>query len=189
MDVGEKIYHMFKWFYGLFDRVFAVIGAVVLLQAPQFFQQYSQRLSGHIDELKFHINAIQRIADKNGKGILEYIEKFLEQTDHDFISQGKMMQTMLDRHAELTNALLALKSATPFTRPYYFAKNFHLNITQATFQDFQPGLMLTIEGIFYAIFGLVIGVCIYHILLFILSRLSGFLRSIIARIILKISPS
>lgn len=165
---------MFRWFSGLIDRAFAVLGALAFLQAPQFFQQYSQRLAGHIDELQFHINAIQQAAGKNGKVLLEYIEKFLQQTDQDFIAQGVMMQTMVERHRDLMNALLALKNATPLSRPYYFAKHFHLNVVEATLKDFQPGLILTLEGMIYAIVGVAIGIFIYHSLLFCLRRVFSF---------------
>ena len=161
---------MFKWFNVLFDRVFAIVGAVVFLQAPQFFQQYAHRLAGHIDELKLHIAAFQQAAARNGKDLVEYIQKFLNQNDPDFAAQGNMMQMMLERHTALTDTLNALRDATPFSRPYYFLKNLNMDIFQATLKDFQPGLMITSEGLVYAFLGIGIGIFVYHALCFLLRR-------------------
>src|SRR4051812_49538683 len=36
----------------LLDRLLCVAGAVVFTQVPEFFQQYLQRLGGHLDEAR-----------------------------------------------------------------------------------------------------------------------------------------
>ena len=57
---------MFKWSVALFDRMFSVGGAVAFSQLPQFMQQYSQRLSGHINELDRQVNLMQNAAEASG---------------------------------------------------------------------------------------------------------------------------
>ncbi len=157
---------MFRWLNSLIDRIFAAIGGLVFLQVPQFYQQYTQRLAGHVDELKIMIGTITQAAEKNGKGLIAYIHKFLQHSDPDFASQGAMMKMMVDRESQLSNSLLAIQEAGPFSRPYYFVKNLNIDICWATLKDFQPGLMLTTEALLYALLGICAGVLLYKSIAF-----------------------
>ena len=38
---------MFQWLYYWLDRLFAVMGAFLMCQFPQFYEQYLQRAMGH----------------------------------------------------------------------------------------------------------------------------------------------
>lgn len=156
----RKIVSLFDAF---FDRVFAVIGALILSQAPLFFQNYIQRLSGHVDELSFQIQAMQQIAEKNGKSLVEYIQKFVGHIDPDFAAQGELLQEMLKRHGELKQTLIGMQEASLFARPFYFAQHMQKEIVQATFKDFSFGLSWSLEGLVYALVGIFLGLFVYHL--------------------------
>lgn len=156
---------MFGWISSLIDRLCAVAGALLLSQTPQFFQQYTHRLSGHVDELKTLIAGIQQAAVRSGKGLTEYVDKFVKHTDADIYSQGEMMQGILQRHADLKHALLSMQEATPLTRPFHFIHSFNIEIAKSTVLDFQPGLLITTEGLLYAFLGLCLGIAVYHAIL------------------------
>lgn len=150
-------------FDALFDRIFAVIGALVFSQAPLFFQHYMQRLSGHVDELTFQMNAIQQIAERGGKSLSEYIHKFVAHADSDIAAQGQLLQQMIKRHSELNYALVTMQEASLLSRPFYFIKQMDVEIVQATFKDFSFGLTWSLEGLAYACLGILFGIGVYHI--------------------------
>lgn len=155
---------MFKWLNRFLDRIFAVAGAFVFLQIPHFFQYYTQRLGGHLAELHLQITALQKVAEKSGKSLQEYMQKFLNQSDKDFMSQGEIIQGILTRHLDLSEAYRVLVNATPFTRPFAFLKHAQFDIAMMTLKDFTVGLTLSMEGMIYALVGIVFGCCFYWFL-------------------------
>jgi hypothetical protein len=80
-----------------------------------------------------------------------------------------MMQAMIQRHEELSSSLVSLQEASVFTRFFFFIKNLNIEIFQAALHDFQPGLVLTVEGGVYALAGIAIGVGLYRLMVFVLS--------------------
>ncbi len=155
---------MLNWLGSLLDRLFAVAGALLFSQAPQFFQQYSHRLAGHVSELQVLISNIQTAAARTGKGLSEYVYKFTQHADVDFSSQGEMMNGIISRHIDLKKALISMQDATALSRPFHFLQSFNLEIAQSTLRDFQPGLLITAEGLAYALVGMGVGIAVYQTL-------------------------
>ena len=153
---------MFKWLNGLIDRIFVVAGAVLFSQAPHFYQQYLQRLGGHVEELKLQTAALQQAAAKSGKTFGEVIQKFLSNTDLDFAAQGEVLQSMFTRYSDLNHAYSSLANATVFTRPFVFLKYFQFDIAKMTLADFTFGLTLTVEAGVYALAGMMFGYFLYR---------------------------
>jgi len=46
---------------GLLDRLLCLVGAVVFAQAPEFFQQYLQRLGGRLDEARRQLEVFRDV--------------------------------------------------------------------------------------------------------------------------------
>ena len=155
---------MLRWLNGLFDRIFVVAGAVLFSQVPHFFQHYTQRLGGHVAELRLQIEALQQAAEKSGKNVHEYVQKFLSQSDLDFTYQGELMRSMFTRYTDLDQAYDSLIHSTVFTRPIVFLRHLQLDIAQMTLSDFTFGLTFTVEALVYALIGLGFGYLLYWIL-------------------------
>ena len=51
LSAGEK----------LFDRALCVVGAILFSQLPEFFQQYLQRLGGHLDEARRQLEQFRQL--------------------------------------------------------------------------------------------------------------------------------
>jgi hypothetical protein len=160
-----------RWFIGMCDRVCAVLGAFAFSQVPLFYQQYTQRLAGHLAEAQLQVSLLQQAADRSGKTLQMYIAKFLGQADQDFTIQGQLMEGTLTRFSSLNHAYEMLSTATPWSRPYYFAQYSHLDITEAAFRDFSPGISMTLESALYAAIGMFFGYTIFRSLRYLL-RLS-----------------
>lgn len=146
----------------IIDRLFGVAGAFIGSQIPVFMHQYEQRLSGHLHELSHLLEEIRHIALLSGKSMDQYINKFLNSSDPDFISHGKFMQNLVIRHENLSKALYDLTTSTLWSKPYLFFSELKSDIASSTLHSFSPGMSLTVEGGVYALCGLVVGCLVYR---------------------------
>lgn len=154
---------IFSFIGSLLDRLCVVAGAFIGSQIPQFMQQYTQRLAGHVEALHKLITQLTQIASLSQKNLPQYIQKFKASGDPDFIQQGDFMQGILNRWQELHHALDHLTQSPIWFRPYYFLKEIQPDIAHSTLSSFQPGLSLTIEGLCYAGAGMIVGWAFYQI--------------------------
>ena len=151
-------------FGSLLDRLCVVAGAFVGSQIPEFMQQYTQRLSGHVDELHRLLNQMRQVAAYSNKSLEQYIDKFVSNSDPDFTHQGEFMQGMLSRWEELHQALFHITNSSLWARPYVFLKEFQYDIAHSTINSFQPGINLSVEGLCYAGGGILIGWAFYQVM-------------------------
>lgn len=147
---------------GLIERLFILVGAAVFAQLPLFMRAYLYRLSGHLEELRYQVTTLEAVAQRGGKSLSEYVAKFVASADLDFISQGEWMGLMTERLARLEGAFAALSSASPWSRPYTFFYFFDREIAGNTLAQFEPGLLVTTEGIAYGLLGALIGYLLYR---------------------------
>lgn len=141
----------------LLDRLCIVAGAFLGSQIPQFMQQYSQRLAGHVAELQQLLDQLQKTASLSHKNLDQYIHKFLSSSDPDFAFQGQFMQGIVHRWEDLNMALVHLSQSSPWMRPFVFLKDLQPDIAQSTLRTFQPGINLNLEGLCYAGIGIFLG--------------------------------
>jgi len=141
----------------LMDRLFAVVGVLVLCQFPLFIQQYEMRLSGHVAETARFVASIQQNAQASKKTLKEYVRKFVMQDDPDFARQGKLLEEVIGRHEELESDLQALQGASTITRPFVFFAHVKGDVLRETVQQFVPGLSFNVEAIVYGFIGLCLG--------------------------------
>lgn len=148
----------------LIDRLFVVAGAFIGSQLPSFIQQYTQRLSGHVEELSRMVNTLRQAAAQSDKTLEQYIAKFISSSDPDFSKQGEFMQSMVVRWQELSISLRQLNETTLWNKSLVFFKGWSSDIVKATFASFQPSLSLTVEGFAYTAIGFFIGYLAYRAL-------------------------
>ena len=141
----------------ILDRLVVVIGAFLGAQVPEFIQQYMHRLSGHVAELQRLLTQLQQIAALSNKSLEEYTRKFLTSGDLDFVRQGEFMQSLLLRWETLQHELQVLQESSAWTRPFVFLQNYQGEIVHSTMASFQPGINLSLEGLYYAGVGIVLG--------------------------------
>jgi len=135
--------------------VAGVCGACVTSQAPEFAQQYQQRLAGQVDALTSVVLDFDGSALAAGLGREQALAQmvgtpFLESR------QGDMRRTFT-RHAVMVDSLAALRAATPLQRlamPHRFADRQTLT---ATWGDYVPAVPLSVAGAVAALAGFVLG--------------------------------
>ncbi len=153
--------HPVKFLDGIMDRIFSVIGAVSLSQFPQFYGQYMQRLGCHLDEARRTLDQYRQAAEELNLTLEEYIRAHLDSGSDVFESSGEVMQSLVERVQTLEQAYLALQDANMFNRWFVFLREADWAIAAGTWDNFTPGVPTTVEGLTYAITGLLIGWGLY----------------------------
>lgn len=148
---------VFIFFRALLDRSIVAFCAFCGSQIPQFFQQYTQKLMGHVEELDRLMQQLAQIAHLSGKNLDQYIEKFALSSDTDFKSQGEFLNNLVIRWDELSRHLSELNQSTVWSRPFIFFKQMNQELVHSTWSSFQPGLSFNLESLGYVFFGMLIG--------------------------------
>lgn len=145
------------------DRVLCVVGAILFSQAPEFMQQYLQRLGGHLDEARRQLASFQHIAEKAGISLDRFITQTSANSEPTVAKLGGVMQETAARVDSLAAAQDALLHASIWTRPFVFLRHLDLGIAQGTWSVYQPGIPTTFEGLLYALVGMLFLLSLYHL--------------------------
>jgi hypothetical protein len=139
------------------ERIVISLCVVLCLQLPFFIVQYTHQLRGHIDELKWQVEQMEKSAVLSGKTLDEYIAKFMNNSDHDFASQGAMMRAVMHRFEKLSQTWIRLKHSSSFTRPFVFFRYVEWDVFSATCKEFKTGISFTLESMFFGLIGIFLG--------------------------------
>jgi hypothetical protein len=146
----------------LLDRVLCVAGAVLFSQAPEFMQQYLQRLGGHLDEARRQLQQFQDTAAQSGLTLEQFIRQTNANADTAVAKLGGVMQGAASRVDTLGDAQAAIQNASLWSRPFAFLRHVDGEIANATWSIYKPAVPTTIEGLLYAVMGMTILLIIYH---------------------------
>ena len=133
-------------------------------QFPQFYGQYMQRLGGHLDEARLMLQQYIDAAAALGLSLDAYIREHLESGSEVFTSTGRIIADLVERVQTLEQAYQALQGAGVFSRWFVFLREVDWNIAAGTWENFVPGVPTTLEGLLYALTGLLIGWGLYVLL-------------------------
>jgi hypothetical protein len=146
----------------LVDRVLCVLGAVLFSQAPEFMQQYLQRLGGHLAEARRQFAQFEEIAKQAGKNVHELAAQYAANADPAVVSMGKLVDDAELRVSALTSAEAALRDASVWTRPFVFVRDLDWEIARGTGNIFKPAVPTTLEGLLYGLIGVIVILGLYH---------------------------
>lgn len=144
--------------------LFGLAGAAMLSQFPEFFQQYTQRLGGRLDEVRTQVDALESRASSSGKTLNAYLEQFLVSRDRDVQQEGRALAALVQRRATLATAYSALAGTSQFWRARAFAEHVDMDIAKATARDYKPATPLTAESAVYSGAGFGAGGLVYSLL-------------------------
>lgn len=142
----------------------ALLGGMTLSQAPEYTQQYAQRLAGAVDELSAIIARFDADAASFGLTRQQGLERYAASPDDLLTERGLSMQAVFDRHARLSTQLAELRAAPPLARSFEVAQYFDTDVGAAALEDFRPALPLTAEGLAHTAVGLVAGFALFWLL-------------------------
>ena len=147
----------------LLDRVLCVAGAVVFSQAPEFMQQYLQRLEGHLDEARLVVSRFKDAAAQSGLSIDQLVAGTVQNPNPAVGRLGGVIREAVTRVGDLASADEALRQATIWTRPFVFVAHLDGGIAKATLAIYKPAVPTTIEGFLYAGIGVMVVMAFYHL--------------------------
>lgn len=125
-----------------------IAGAVALSQFPEFSQQYVQRLSGAVDELRTVTIAFDTTARLAGMSREEAFEAMGEGEFQARLRDD--MRTRIYRYERLNADYQALAGAAPLQRLARFYRIRDADLVHRTWDDYQPAVPVTSEGLISA---------------------------------------
>lgn len=144
----------------LFRRVAAAVGLVVAAlasQAPEYTQQYRQRLGGAIDELQAMITRFDSEAADQSLTRDQGIARLKDNGDPLAQGRGAALDEAVVRADRLTRQRDAFRTAGPISQYAILMERFDPGLARRTVGDYQPAAPLTLAGLVAAMLGFVAG--------------------------------
>jgi len=129
-------------------------------QLPEFSQQYRQRLGGAIDALEEILADFSRDAAQYGLSVPQAIERQRRSSDPFIKARGNSMAAAEIRLDRLKRQQQELASAGPVQRMVIFVQGFDPKLAQATADDYEPAVPVTVTGFVSAGAGALAGLLI-----------------------------
>ena len=125
-------------------------GALGLSQAPEFAQQYRQRLGGALQELQRVVAEFDADAAKSGLSRDEAVAKHLGANEGLFRDRGLRVQQTIERQEVLTSQAEWFKTLPPPLRPVAIIRGYDDALMAGLWRDYEPGVPLTAHGAIWA---------------------------------------
>lgn len=131
-----------------FGLALGLLGGAIAAQAPEFAQQYAQRLGGAVDELRREIATLEADAKANGTTRDGAVERLRTNPDDLVARRGEAAQADIARLARLSGQQQALaETVSPLGRTVAVIRNPDLGLAEATLREYQPALPTTADGL------------------------------------------
>lgn len=153
------------------SRVSAALGALILVQFPNFVVNYLQRLGGHIDELKRMLDQYNQAAAMTGKTFEQYVILHKTSNVPEIAQTGRIIESSAERYLALKSALDEISQSPSLLKFFAFLKNADYEIFKSTLVNYTPGFSFNTECIFYALAGLAAAAFAYFIIKIMLKTL------------------
>ena len=131
----------------------ALLGAAVFSQAPEFAQQYRQRLGGALDELRVIVADFDADAGRAGLDRPAALSLYDASEEPFLHGRGQSMRRTITRHETLEKQSIAFVSASPMERPIVLIWWADRQIVTNAWRDFLPAVPLTAAGLVWGAAG------------------------------------
>jgi hypothetical protein len=168
----------------LLRRLALAIGLVCGLlgtQAPEFAQQYRQRLAGAVDELCRVVSAFDAEAKAEGVSPEAAIRRLEDNSDPLAKERGRDMAQDKSRLDRLQAALAAFTGGAPVRRLFAMLATFDAPTAERAWMDFQPAVPTTVEGFVVGGAAWALGWLATHLTLWPARRRAAMRRSAVAQ--------
>lgn len=130
--------------------VMGLLVGAVLSQAPEFAQQYRQRLGGAIDELARIVQQFDQDSRRSGYDRTAALRLMASNSEQLIRDQAGRMEESIARHDRLRAQETAFRNGGSFVRISAFILNFDQPLVQGTVVAYEPAVPLTTEGLLLA---------------------------------------
>jgi hypothetical protein len=108
----------------------AVLAGLIGSQAPEFAQQYRQRLGSALEELNRIVSEFDAEVQRQNLSRAEALKRLEDNSDPLARGRGEDMAKAIERAARLSEQIQAMNSAGPLMRLYVVATNFDPDCAQ-----------------------------------------------------------
>ena len=129
--------------------VSALTGLVVFSQAPEFSQQYRQRLGGALDELRQVVEDFDADAAASGLDRSAALRQMKSSGDTLVKDRGHSMGRVISRHEALSAQKHNMDNAHPVTRPLFILRYPDTRVLNGAWEDYEPAVPVTQAGIIF----------------------------------------
>lgn len=123
-----------------------LLGGLAASQAPEFAQQYRQRLGGAIDEMRRVLERFDENAKVEGTDREGAVKRLADSGDPLVRRQADATREVATRLARLEQQRQSFAEAGPFGRLLVFARDADPGLVRATYLDYEPAWPATSEG-------------------------------------------
>ncbi|QKV18807.1 DUF2937 family protein [Oricola thermophila] len=134
-----------------------IAGGVVTSQAPEFAQQYRQRLGGALQELRVVVEAFDADASRSGLGRAEALAAYRASADDFLRDRGVSIARTIARYDSLRLQAARFETWPEALRPAILAGEVDADLVRGTWRDFRPGVPVTVSGAIWAAVGFLLG--------------------------------
>ena len=125
----------------------AVLAGLIGSQAPEFAQQYRQRLGGALEELNRIVAEFDSEAKRQTLSRAEGLKRLKDNPDSLARARGEDMGKAVERAERLNDQIQAMNSAGPLMRLYVIVTSFDPKIAQSTLDNYEPAEPLSIGAL------------------------------------------
>lgn len=135
----------------------ALVLGFLLSQAPEFAQQYRQRLGGAVDELERIITQFDEDSARSGYDRQSALAVMARNSERLVREQGVRMAATIARYQRLRDQEEAFRNSGPILRLVAVVRDFDRDLVQRTFDAYEPAVPVTTEGVLLAGGGFLFG--------------------------------
>lgn len=128
-------------------------GAFVFSQAPEFSQQYRQRIGGAVSEMRRVVADFDQDASRYGLSREEALQRYAGANDAFIVTRGVSIRRALGRLVYLQQQQAQIESTSPIMWPAIVARNADKGVVTETWEAFRPAMPVTPEGGVYGVLG------------------------------------
>jgi Protein of unknown function (DUF2937) len=130
--------------------VIAVLAGLIGSQAPEFAQQYRQRLGGALEELNRIVSEFDTEVLRQNLTRTEGLRRLEDNLEPLARERGDDMDKAINRSERLNAQIQAMNSAGPLRRLYVVATSFDPKIAQGTLDNYEPAAPLSVGALIAA---------------------------------------
>ena len=145
--------------------------AAVTTQAPEFMQQYTQRLGGWLDSYTKLIADLDARATQYNMSREDYIAALRTSPDPKVVAEANNIAQYPVFQKRLEEAHTALTEAPSWKKGLVFVQNMQTPLLEAVYGDYKPAVPTTVEGAAYGGAGFGVGAILVSILMLLLKQL------------------
>lgn len=154
----------------ILQLILALLFGAMASQIPAFYDQYTQRLGGALDELDGQVRALDERAAAQGMVRYDYLRRLLDNPDDAAQGEGEALLAMVARQQWLMEVRDEIAEDRAYLKGVKLLLWLDTTLAMATLKDFVPALPLSFSGAGHFLVGFMFGYLLPYMIMPFLPR-------------------